>query len=303
MPPTPSSDRRRPRRAGTVLLALLSLALVPPASAVDPACRGTVYLTLDTGSMSQAEPIAQILQRHGVQATFFLASERTIRGDFSLDDSWAPYWRARVAEGHAFGSHTFDHVYLKPAAGRPDAGRTRAAGADAGAAGAAGGGADPVVAQARPQFGPRAGQSLNWTGRALCDEIARVDTRLKAMTGRGVDPLWRAPAGRAPAAALEAASACGYRHVHWSPAGFLGDELPSETHPNEQLLRQALAGIRAGDILVAHLGIWSRRDPYAPMLDPLIAGLKARGLCFATLREYPGLAAAGPMAAIPRLRP
>ena len=291
MHPTPSTDRVRARRTGAVLLALLGLTGIAPADAVEPACRGTVYLTLDTGSMSQAEPIADILKRHGVQATFFLASERTTRGDFSLDDSWAPYWRARVAEGHAFGSHTFDHVYLKPASARPAADRSPPAGAD------------PVVVQARPQFGPRAGQTLNWTGRALCDEIARVDTRLKAMTGRGVDPLWRAPAGRAPAAALAAASACGYRHVHWSPAGFLGDELPSETHPNEQLLRQALAGIRAGDILVAHLGIWSRRDPYAPMLDPLIAGLKARGLCFATLREHPGLSAAGPKAALAGVRP
>jgi hypothetical protein len=78
--------------------------------------------------------------------------------------------------------------------------------------------------------------------------------------------------------------------VHWAPAGFLGDELPSETHPNEALLRQALAGIAPGDILIAHLGIWSRKVPWAPMLDPLIAGLKARGLCFATLREHPDYA-------------
>ena len=86
---------------------------------------------------------------------------------------------------------------------------------------------------------------------------------------------------------MAAARGCGYAHVHWSPAGFLGDELPSEKFPNERLLKQALADIRAGDILMAHLGIWSRRDPYAPTLDPLIAGLKARGLCFATLREHP----------------
>jgi peptidoglycan/xylan/chitin deacetylase (PgdA/CDA1 family) len=47
-------------------------------------------------------------------------------------------------------------------------------------------------------------------------------------------------------------------------------------------------GIQAGDILVAHLGIWSRQDPWAPaVLEPLIVGLKARGFCFATLREHP----------------
>jgi len=32
-----------------------------------------------------------------------------------------------------------------------------------------------------------------------------------------------------------------------------------------------------------HLGIWSRRDPLAPILEPLIEGLKAKGLCFAPI--------------------
>ena len=58
MHPTPSTDRVRARRTGAVLLALLGLTGIAPADAVEPACRGTVYLTLDTGSMSQAEPIA-----------------------------------------------------------------------------------------------------------------------------------------------------------------------------------------------------------------------------------------------------
>ena len=80
---------------------------------------------------------------------------------------------------------------------------------------------------------------------------------------------------------LAAAKACGYEHVGWSPAGFLGDELPSETSSNEALLKKALRDIRAGDILLAHLGIWSRKDPWAPaVLEPLIVGLKAQGLLF-----------------------
>jgi len=70
--------------------------------------------------------------------------------------------------------------------------------------------------------------------------------------------------------------------------GFLGDELPSARYPNAALLEKALREIRAGDVLVAHLGIWSRQDPWAPaVLEPLIQGLKSRGLCFATLREHP----------------
>jgi peptidoglycan/xylan/chitin deacetylase (PgdA/CDA1 family) len=87
---------------------------------------------------------------------------------------------------------------------------------------------------------------------------------------------------------LAAAQSCGYAHVGWADAGFLGDELPSETYPNAKLLDKALKNIRSGDILVAHLGIWSRKDPWAPaVLEPLIVGLKAKGFCFQTLREHP----------------
>ena len=55
---------------------------------------------------------------------------------------------------------------------------------------------------------------------------------------------------------------------------------------------RALKDIRPGDILLAHLGIWSRKDPWAPaVLEPLVEGLKARGFCFRTLREQPRYAA------------
>jgi hypothetical protein len=106
--------------------------------------------------------------------------------------------------------------------------------------------------------------------------LQRPDTRFQELTGRRLDPLWRAPGGRTTPNTLAAAQACGYRHVGWAAAGFLGDELPSETYPNSLLLQRALDRLKDGDIVMAHLGIWSRKDPFAPMLDPLIAGLKAR---------------------------
>jgi hypothetical protein len=54
------------------------------------------------------------------------------------------------------------------------------------------------------------------------------------------------------------------------------------------LLERALRTIRRGDILVAHLGIWSRQDPWAPaVLEPLIEGLKQKGFCFATMDSHP----------------
>jgi peptidoglycan/xylan/chitin deacetylase (PgdA/CDA1 family) len=110
---------------------------------------------------------------------------------------------------------------------------------------------------------------------------------MQAIAGLKVESWWRAPGGRAPAPAMRAAEQCGFRHVHWADAGFLGDELPSEKFPNDRLLAQALSRIRDGDILMAHLGIWSRKDPFAPMLDPLIAGLKRKGFCFRTLDQHP----------------
>ena len=108
------------------------------------------------------------------------------------------------------------------------------------------------------------------------------------MTGQKILPLFRAAGGKTSPALLRAAQACGYEHVGWAPAGFLGDELPSDQYPNTLLLERALRNIRSGDILVAHLGIWSRQDPWAPaVLEPLVVGLKKKGLCFATMDSHP----------------
>lgn len=259
---------RTPLCAAVVLAALATLpalaaapavAMAPPA----PVCKGTIYLTFDTGSQSQAELIAATLKRHQIKATFFMANEKTTRGDYALDPSWAAYWKARVAEGHAFGSHTFDHVYLQ---------RDAAQG----------------MIDVKPQFGANAGKKLTWSAPQLCEEIKRVDRRFQELTGSKLDPIWRAPGGRVSARTLAAGQACGYAHVAWAKAGFSGDELSSDTHPNPLLLQRALANLRDGDIFVAHMGIWSRREPWAPAnLEPLIVGLQQKGFCFATLREHP----------------
>jgi peptidoglycan/xylan/chitin deacetylase (PgdA/CDA1 family) len=84
------------------------------------------------------------------------------------------------------------------------------------------------------------------------------------------------------------AEQCGYRHIGWAPAGFLGDELSSERFPNQVLLEQALRSVKPGDITMAHLGIWSRKDAWAPaVLEPLIEGLKRKGYCFDVLPSVP----------------
>ena len=236
-------------------MAGVSLIFTPLASqAAD--CKSTVYLTLDTGNMSQAERIAGILNAHKIKATFFLANEKTGRGDFSLDPAWGDYWRARVREGHAFGSHTWRHGYF-----RKD------------------------LQDARVMYVPTDGQPQILDGKGVCSELNHVNEAFEKMTGRKLDPLWRAPGGRLTPVSRRAAELCGYRHVGWADAGFLGDELPSDKYPNDTLLKKALRDIRDGDILMMHLGVWSRKEVYAPMLDPLIADLKDRGFCFARVTE------------------
>lgn len=240
-----------------------SAASATPASAPKAACKGTLYLTFDTGSQSQAELIADTLKRHQIRATFFLANEKTVRGDYALDPGWADYWKARVAEGHVIGSHTLDHVYLvKDGPG------------------------DTITV--KPQFGAKAGQRMDWTPGQYCAELQRVDQRFVALTGHHLDPLWRAPGGRVSARTLAAGKACGLAHVGWAKAGFSGDELSSTAYPNAVLLAKSLRELKDGDIFVAHMGIWSRKDPWAPAnLEPLISGLEQKGFCFATLREHP----------------
>jgi peptidoglycan/xylan/chitin deacetylase (PgdA/CDA1 family) len=252
-----------------MLARLVGLAV---AASVAPAlwaggCTAPVYLTLDTGHMAVAPLIANVLKKHDVQVTFFAAHERTQTGNGSLGSDWAGWWQARAAEGHEFASHTYDHTYL-----RADVLEKNAA----------------TRFRVRPSAGPQAGQEQLVTAAQYCAEIQKSELRLQDITGRKTLPLFRAPGGKTSPELLKAARRCGYAHVAWAPAGFLGDELPSDRFPNALLLQQALKNIQSGDILVAHLGIWSRQDPWAPaVLEPLIVGLKARGLCFATLRDHP----------------
>lgn len=260
------TTRGAERRVACGAFALALLAGSMPALTAQPeACDKPVYLTFDTGHMEVAPLVADVLRRHGVKVTFFAAHERTKAGDGSLGDHWAAWWKARADEGHEFASHTWDHVYWR--ADLPG---------------------EPARFKVRASAGPDAGRDQTWTAAQYCAEITHAAQRLQQVTGKAPLPLFRAPGGKTSPKFLAATRACGWEHVGWSPAGFLGDELPSESASNRQLLDRALRDIRGGDILMAHLGIWSRNDPWAPaVLEPLVAGLKQRGFCFRTLREHP----------------
>ncbi len=255
-------------RHGTSAWRCLVLLVATLPWAAQAACNKPVYLTFDTGHMGVAPLVADVLKRHDVKVTFFLANERTKTGGTSLDDAWAPWWKARAAEGHAFGSHTWDHDVW-----RSDEG------ADA--------------FRFVPTAGDAVGKPHTLKADGYCRELSRSAQRFTAMTGHAMGAIFRAAGGKTSPALLRAAKQCGWTHVAWSDAGFLGDELPSDKYPNKQLLARALASIRVGDVLLAHLGIWSRQDPWAPgVLEPLIQGLKAQQFCFATLHDHPTLGSA-----------
>ena len=237
-------------RARKLLLTCFLSAALPAAAD----CNGKIYLTIDTGTMSQAANIARVLEEQNVRATFFLANEKTVDNNYTLDPAWDHYWKTLALEGHAFGNHTWSHWTAR----RDDG--------------------DTVVAS------DPSGQVHKLDQATFCEQLKQVNDAFHRATGRDLLPIWRAPGGHTTPNTIRFAASCGYPiHVHWSDAGFLGDELPSDKYPNRVLLERALKHIKPGDILMMHLGIRSRKDPFAPMLEPLIEGLKARGYCFATL--------------------
>lgn len=174
---------------------------------------------------------------------------------------------AELLQRHAFGSDTWDHDVWQ---------------------------ADTAAGlRVRPTQGAQAGTTRVLDIAAYCAELQRPAERLRAMAGVGMGSIFRAPGGKTSPAMVKAAASCGWTDVGWSPAGLSGDELPSDKYPTEALLKGMLRDVKQGDVLRVHLGIWSRKEPWAPAaLEPLIVGLKARGLCFATLREHPQFAAA-----------
>ena len=172
----------RPGRRACALALALGVLSAPATEAAAPAsaCDRPVYLTFDTGHMGVADLVADVLRRHGVRATFFLANERTLSGGASLDEQWAGWWRARAAEGHAFGSHTWDHDVWR--ADLPE-GRLRV----------------------RPTQGPHAGRDRLLDAAGYCDALAQPARRFQQMTGQPMSAVFRAPAGKVSAGLRAAA--------------------------------------------------------------------------------------------------
>ena len=120
----------------------------------------------------------------------------------------------------------------------------------------------------------------------VCAESTATADRFHHMTGRAMPKLFRLSAGKASPQLIAAAAGCDWVNVAGSVS--LGSDVSSRKVTNKQLLQRALRDVQPGDVLLANLGTWPRKDAWAPVnLEPLLEGLKARGMCFATLREHP----------------
>lgn len=103
---------QRPRRLAAVLLALAAVSSVvsvvsvvvnPPPVAADP--KPVVYFTFDDGpDASVTGQVLDILDRHGAQATFFVAGSRV--------SAYPAVARRIVDDGHAIANHSWSHPVL-----------------------------------------------------------------------------------------------------------------------------------------------------------------------------------------------
>lgn len=229
---------------------------LPSADAAEAACANPVYLTIDPAAMDFAPRVADMLRRQQVRATFWVSNQRTQNGEGSLGNLWGSWWKQVGQQGHEFASQTYDHVYWR--------------------------GDLPGY---KPTFriklgtGAMAGREFTYDPAKYCEQIEHAARRAEDFTGKKSLPLFHAPGGSTSSKLLASASACGYAHVGFSKAGLLGQGAN---------LKAALAGIRSGDMLLLDLNAPAKSEPWAMAnLEPLLVGLKERGLCFATLRQHP----------------
>ncbi len=126
-----------------------------------------------------------------------------------------------VAEGHEIGNHTMDH----------------------------------------PHFAPGMKRDPKWTREKIQRELLDADKALMRLTGRPMDPYWRAPYGEQTAEIRKWAEELGYRHVGWSEgADTLDWATPKERRLYRtgdaivQRLQQRLTKDGDGLIVLMHLG-------------------------------------------------
>ena len=229
----------------------------PEAFNVTGASEGTMEILLTFDGGSNANATPAILN---------ILKERKVRATLFLTGEYMQRYpdlvKRMAAEGHVIGNHTFTHPHLTTIS-----------------------------------FNGRQSTLSGVTGEFLRNQLGRTRELFKLITGRDMDPYWRAPFGEFNNQILKWAKDAGYTHVYWTPHLDTMDWVSSPSDPLFKTPQQILAGLMAreakkggvnGGIVLMHLG--SERDNEMradSILGQLIDDLRARSYHFATVEDVP----------------
>jgi peptidoglycan/xylan/chitin deacetylase (PgdA/CDA1 family) len=185
--------------------------------------------------------------------------ERRILTTFFLTGSFIEKYpeivRRMNHEGHEIGNHTLEHPHLAP-----------------------GGRRDP-----------------RWTKERFQQQLLQTDAAFLRLTGRPMDPYWRAPYGEHTAEIRRWAEELGYRHVGWSEGA---DTLDWATVKDRKLYRTGNAILdrlrgrmekHDGDGLIVLMHLGSGRpesDRPAKVLGPFLDQALDEGWNFVNITAY-----------------
>ena len=165
--------------------------------------------------------------------------------------------RRIAADGHEVGNHTFDHPHLTTYA-----------------------------------LDGRQATRRGVTEELLRRELDDTAALYRAVTGRDMAPLWRAPFGEENDQIRAWAQSIGYRHVSWTHGAgrnldaldWVADPESPRYRTSDRVITRLLASARPGNIILMHLGS-EREDPVAGHLPRLLDTLASEGYRFSTASE------------------
>ncbi|MFN8632952.1 MAG: polysaccharide deacetylase family protein [Chloroflexota bacterium] len=124
------------------------------------------------------------------------------------------------------------------------------------------------------------------------DQLERTDDLIRALSGKTSRPFFRPPFGDLNDGVLKDVADAGYDYtIMWTVDSFGWNKLPAAG-----IVERCLSRAEPGAIYIFHVGSASE-DALA--LGPILDGLRARGLGFATVSELLGLTKPAPPGAAP----
>lgn len=146
-----------------------------------------------------------------------------------------------------------------------------------------------------PHFAPNGRRDPVWTKARVQEELLSTDQAFFQLTGRPLDPLWRAPFGEHTAEIRGWAEEIGYRHIYWSEGA---DTLDWATPQQRKLYRTGEAILdrlrdrmarKDGEGLIVLMHLGSEREEHdrpARRLGAFIDRAKAEGWTFVRIGDY-----------------